>query len=80
MESVLEVKTAVVQTFDGEPREVQGGVYLSPEAYLSTEAELQKLRERRLQESAAIIPAMLFGGALLGLAAGYWLGRRSSDD
>jgi hypothetical protein len=77
---LIEVKTGVLQTFDGEPHEVHGGVYLSPEAYLSTEAELLRLREKLLEESAAVIPALVLGGALLGLAAGFWLGRRGDDD
>lgn len=81
MESqLLEVKKGVVQGYDGEPHEVEGGAYLTPEAYLRTTAELEQLRQRKLHDSSNLMPAMVFGAALLGLAAGFWLGRRGDDD
>ncbi len=78
--SVFEVKKGVLHSYDGEAHEVEGGAYLSPEAYLRTAGELESLRRRRLEESSAILVGMVFGSALLGLAAGYWLGRRGDDD
>lgn len=71
----LEVKKATVHTWDGEPHEVEGGAYLSPEVWLRTNGELEKLRQRHV-ESSALMPALVLGAGLLGLAAGYWLGRR----
>lgn len=78
--TVLEVKKGVLHSYDGEPHEVEGGAYLSPEAYLRTAAELEQLRERQLVENGKFITGLIFGSALLGLAAGYWLGRRSDDE
>jgi hypothetical protein len=69
---LIEVATGLLHTPDGEAHEVQGGAYLTPEAYLMTNAELGKLRAR---DEASLVPVIL-GAALLGLAAGYWLGRR----
>lgn len=73
---VFEVKTGVLHSYDGEPHEVEGGAYLSPEAYLSTAAELEKLRQRQLLDSTSLIAGLVCGSALIGLAAGYWLGAR----
>jgi hypothetical protein len=78
--TVLEVKKGVLHSYDGEPHEVEGGAYLSPEAYLRTAAELERGRERQLLENGQFITGLIFGSALLGLAAGFWLGRRSGDD
>lgn len=78
---LLEVKNAVVHSYDG-VHEVEGGAYLSPEAYLKTTMELEQLRRRRLADSTTLIPGLLFSFALLGMAAGYWLGtsrRRPRD-
>jgi hypothetical protein len=77
---LLEVKKAVLHTFDGEAHEVEGGAYLSPEAYLRTNAELEQLRVRREAEASAAVPMLVVGAALLGLAAGYFLGRRGDED
>ena len=74
--TVLEVKTAVVHTWDGEAHEVHGGAYLSPEGYLTSSAEVEKLR--RQAEGTAV--SLILGAALVGLAAGFWLGRRSGGD
>ena len=40
--TVLEVKTAVVKTWDGEEHEVHGGAYLSPEGYLTSSGEVER--------------------------------------
>lgn len=72
--NVLEVSTAVVHTPEGDSVEVQGGAYLSPEAFLTTSAELNRLRERAAETNS--VAGLLLGAALVGLAAGYWLGRR----
>lgn len=77
--SLLEVKTGVLNTFEGENYEVHGGVYLAPEAYLRMNSELVRLRERTVESSVAL-PVVAIGAALLGLAAGYLLGSRSDDD
>ena len=73
---VLEVKTAVVKTWDDEEHEVHGGAYLSPEGYLTSSGDVERLR--RQAEGTAI--SLVIGAALIGLAAGYWLGRRGGDD
>jgi hypothetical protein len=78
--TVLEVKKGVLHSYDGEPHEVEGGAYLSPEAYLRTAAELDKLRQARMVENGRFITGLIFSSALLGLAAGFWLGRRSGDE
>lgn len=75
---LLEVKKGVLHTFDGEPHEVEGGAYLSPEAYLRTQGELEKLRQRHV-ESSVVTPVLVLGAVLLGVAAGFWLGRRGED-
>lgn len=75
---LLEVKKGTLHTFDGEPHEVEGGAYLSPQVYLRTHAELEKLRQRQV-ESSLLMPALVLGAGLLGLAAGFWLGRRDDE-
>lgn len=80
MDSLFEVKKGVVHSYDGEPHEVEGGAYLSPEAYLRTSAELEQLRRWKSADSSRTMPALVFSAALLGLAAGFWLGRRGDDD
>lgn len=77
--SLFEVKKGTLHSYDGEAHEVEGGAYLSPEAYLRTAGELDGLRRRRLEENNKVLVGMVFGSALLGLAAGYWLGRRGDD-
>jgi hypothetical protein len=77
---VIEVRSGVLHTFDGEKHEVQGGVYLSPEAYLSASGELDQLRRRHAAASSSVLPALVVGTSLLGLAVGYWLGRRGRDE
>lgn len=78
--SLFEVKKGVLHGYDGEAHEVEGGAYLSPEEYLRTAGELDALRRRRLDENNKLLLGMVFGSALVGLAAGYWLGRRGDDD
>jgi len=78
MRGTVEVKSAVVQTWEGESVEVEGGAYLPPEAFLATSAELDRLREKQ-QETSNLVPTLMVGAALFGLAAGYWLGRRDDD-
>ncbi len=78
--NLLEVHTGVLHTFDGEPHQVQGGVYLTPEAYLHTTAELEQLRQKREAEASNAVPALVVGAALVGLLAGFWLGRRGRSE
>jgi hypothetical protein len=77
---VLEVKSGVLHTYDGEAHQVHGGAYLSPEGFLATSAELDRLRAHHAEFHSSKGPVILLGAALLGLAAGFWLGRRSGDD
>lgn len=76
---VLEVKSGVLHTYDGEAHEVQGGAYLSPEGFLATSAELDRLRRHHADFQSNAGPIIVLGAALLGLAAGFWLGRRDDD-
>jgi hypothetical protein len=75
---LLEVKKGVLHTWDGEPHEVEGGAYLTPQAYLRTTGELDKLRQKHV-ESSIVMPMLVLGAGLLGLAAGYWLGQRGEE-
>lgn len=77
---VIEVQSGVLHSFEGEEHEVHGGVYLSPEAYLSASGELANLRRRHAAESSMVLPALVVGTSLLGLALGYWLGRRGRGE
>lgn len=78
---LLEVATGTVKTPDGEQHQIHGGAYLSPEAYLHTQAELEKLRQAQADAAASkLIPAMVIGAGVLGLAVGLWLGRRTDDE
>lgn len=81
MENVLEVDRATVTTYEGESLEVQGGAWLSPEAVLRTTSELERLRRRAIEQDQVpkLIPALVLGAGLVGLAVGYWLGRRRDD-
>jgi hypothetical protein len=80
--TVVEVKNGTLHTFEGDEVEVHGGAYLSPEAFLTTNGELERLRDKqaRLEERSALVPSLIAGAALLGLAAGFYLGSRSDDD
>ncbi len=75
--TIVEVKDAVVSTFEGEKLEVQGGAYLSPEAWLSTELELDRLRAQKadLERKSLLVPTLVMGAALFGAALGYWYAR-----
>ena len=78
--TVVEVESAVVKPFDGEPVEVHGGVYLSPEAFLSTASELERLRERAAEgdQLPRLLPVVACAAGLAGFAVGYWLANRRS--
>jgi hypothetical protein len=73
--NTIEVKTATLRDFDDEETQVEGGAWLSPEAWLRTNLELERLRERRA-ESTVVTLSIVAGGLLAGLAAGYWLASR----
>lgn len=75
--TIVEVKDAVVSTFEGEKLEVQGGAYLSPDAWLSTELELERLRAQKqeLERKSLLVPGLVIGAALFGAAFGYWFAR-----
>lgn len=76
---LLEVKSGVLHTYDGEAHEVHGGAYLSPEGFLATSAELDRLRAHHADSHSNQGVVIVLGAALLGLAAGFWLGRRGDD-
>lgn len=77
---VIEVEAGTLNTFAGEKVEVRGGAYFSPQAYLTTAAELQRLEQIRAEERSLVLPMMILGAAFMGLAAGFWLGRSSDDE
>ncbi|MFO0594503.1 MAG: hypothetical protein U0228_04345 [Myxococcaceae bacterium] len=70
----IEVREATVTDFDGKKTEVKGGVWLSPEAFLSSEARLQAMKEKQEERERSTIPWVV-GAALLGAVVGYWLAR-----
>lgn len=78
---LVEVKTGVLSTFEDEQLEVQGGAYLSPEAFLTTEAELTRLRAEKenLEKFSLVVPSLVVAAGLVGAAFGYWFARRSDD-
>jgi hypothetical protein len=69
---LIEVASGTLHTPDGDAHEVQGGAYLTPEGYLTTNAQLERART---QEVITNVP-LVVGAALVGLAFGYWLGNR----
>ena len=77
--TIVEVKSGVLSTFEEEQLEVHGGAYLSPEAWLTTEAELQRLRAKtaELETQSLLVPSLVLGAALVGVALGFWVARRS---
>ncbi len=77
---LLEVKSGVLHGWDGEAHEVHGGAYLSPEGVLATSTELSRLREHHAETRSNKGVVIVLGAALLGLAAGFWLGRRPRDE
>lgn len=78
---LLEVATGTVKTPDGEQHQVHGGAYLTPEAFLHTQAELEKLRQAQADAAASrLLPTLVIGAGVFGLALGLWLGRRSGDE
>ncbi len=77
MSHFVEIQSGVLRTYDGEEIQVHGGAYLHPDGLLSTHAEIEKLRNR--EPPLPSVPIIL-GAALLGLTAGYLLGRRGSED
>ncbi|MFT3710338.1 MAG: hypothetical protein QM817_22170 [Archangium sp.] len=78
-EKIVEVRSAVVRTYEGEKLEVEGGAWLSPEAWLSTEAELERLRAKKqdFDKTSMVVPTLMVGAAILGAVVGYWI---ASDD
>lgn len=79
--NLLEVTSGVVYTPDGASHEVHGGAYLSPEAYLHTSAELERLRRHHADAQASqLLPTLVVTAGLIGLAAGWLLARRSDED
>jgi hypothetical protein len=76
--NIVEVRSAVLNTFEDGKVEVRGGTYLSPEAWLTTEGELERLRAKNaeLEEKSLLVPSLVLGAALLGGALGFWLARR----
>lgn len=80
-QNLLEVATGTVKTPDGELHQIHGGAYLTPEAFLHTQAELEKLRQAQADAAASkLIPALVLGAGVFGLALGLWLGRRSDEE
>lgn len=78
---VLEVKSAVVKTFEGEAVEVSGGAYYPPEAVLQTNTELERLRLKssQLDTLPNVLPGLVLGAGLFGFAIGLWLARRTNE-
>lgn len=72
-DAVMEVKKATLTTWDGETVEVEGGAYLTPEAYLATHSELDRFRAK---PQDAFPTALVVGAGLLGFAVGFWIAGR----
>lgn len=80
-EGLVEVAKGTVTTYEGASIEVLGGAYLSPEGVLRTTTELLRLRARaaEVDELPRVLPVVVCTAGLIGLALGYWLGRRGDD-
>lgn len=76
----MEIRDGVVHTFDGEAKQVEGGVYLSPAGYLAQANELASLRAYKDETESIRWPVVVVGAALAGLAVGFWLGNRRRED
>jgi hypothetical protein len=80
-ELLMEISSGTVQTPDGDTHQVHGGAYLSAEGYLRTQAELERLRRQHAEAAASVaLPVVMLGVGMIGLAVGYWLGRRPDDE
>jgi hypothetical protein len=78
---LIEVSSGVVQTPEGESLQVQGGAYLPPDAFLRTHAELARLRQQQADAAASnALPMLVIGASVFGLAIGFWLGAKSSEE
>ena len=78
---LIEVSTAVVKTPEGESLQVSGGAYLPPDVYLRTNAELERLRQKQADAAASnALPMLIVGASVFGLAIGFWLGSKSSEE
>lgn len=79
--NLLEVATGTLTTPDGEKHQIQGGAYLTPEAYLHTQAELERLRQAQVDAAASrALPTLMVGAGIVGFALGFWLARSGDDD
>ncbi len=76
----IEIRDGLVHTFDGEEKQIEGGVYLSPAGYLAQSNELATLRAYKDETQSVRWPLVAVGAALAGVAVGFWLGTRRRDD
>ncbi len=80
-EELVEIASGTFQTPDGQTVQIDGGAYLTPEAYLRTQGELERLRHYRAEvEASRLLPALVFAAGAAGVMLGFWLGRRSTED
>jgi hypothetical protein len=74
MEDAIEVKAATLETFEGETKQVHGGVWLPPEEYLRLSARHERSLEA-VPPSNNTLLLVGVGAALLGVSLGWWLSR-----
>jgi hypothetical protein len=78
---LIEVASGTLTTPDGQKHQIQGGAYLTPEAYLQAQGELERLRQAQLDAAASkALPTLMIGAGLVGFALGFWLARSGDDD
>ena len=78
---LMEISSGVITTPDGASHKIEGGAYLSPEAYLRTHSEMTRLRQQQEDLAASnALPMLIVGASVFGLAIGFWLGARSAEE
>jgi len=73
-DALIEVKAATLETFEGETKQVHGGVWMPPEEYLRLSARHERSQEA-VPPSNDTLLLVGVGAALLGVSLGWWLSR-----
>lgn len=73
MEDAVEVKVATLETFEGETKQVEGGVWLPPSEYLRLMGKAERPAPAPPTNNSVFLVGV--GAALAGVALGWWLSR-----